>query len=1260
MTFYIVFFMLILRTSAEWCEYPLIHESRLRASSELVTREANKAILYGPSAWSPNHNNYYQRLVVELPELMRVSKFATQGRQNSREFVSEFLLQYSTNGDSWISYKNAGGLEEAFRGNNDGNTVVVTRFETEIIARYLRINPTRWRDRISMRVEVYGCKYVRESISFRGQSMVEMNLQHAPIISNLDHMRFRLRTNQPDGVLLYGRGSQGDYLALQLVNNRLVLNINLGSQQMTSLSVGSLLDDNAWHDIEIRRNYNNISLLADRVRIDDVIVGDYPRLDLNRKFYIGGVPNREPGLVSRVNFTGCLENLFINGTSVVHQMKNPDPHAEYYGKPTYKLINTEFTCPYGESVDLTLTFKSPEAYLRYNSYEDFPSINVSLEFRTYEPKGLLIYHKFSEEGYFKLFLEDGHVKVEVMARQTPGKILLDNFQSSHNDGRWHYVELVIGKNKMLLVVDDVPMHTSRLIDIKSGKFFLIAGGVYGSVGFMGCLRKISVVGYHQKPKPEEIIQPEDVVVAACEILDRCNPNPCQHGASCYQDSEEFHCDCTGTGYSGAVCHVAMNPVSCAAYGKQNPHTKKADIYLDVDGSGPLEPFPVTCEFYNDDQTYTHLHHKQNQLTTVDGFSAAGSYVQDIQYDADFNQIEVLVNRSQNCRQRLHFECLTARLFNTPSNEDTQFRPSTWWVSRHNQPMDYWGGSLPGSRKCECGLTGNCMDATRWCNCDSGWDSWLFDSGDLTIKEHLPVRQLRIGDTGSPLDSKRARFKLGPLICDGDNVFDNVVTFRKADASINLPRYDMGHAGDIYFEFKTTTRDGCLIHARGPEDFIKVSIIGGLVLQFQYQAGAGPMAVTIETAYVLNDDTWHSVLVERNRKEARMIVDSGRKATVKEPPGPVRALYLTSDFVVGSTVDYRDGYVGCIRALILNGELQDLRGRAERGLYGVHGGCVGKCVSSPCLNNGTCYELYHSFACECRWTAFKGPICADEIGIKMLTDTMVKYQIPGSYMSTIAEKIRVGFTSTNPRGFLVGLYSNMTGEYLTLALSNSGHLRVTFDFGFERHEFVYEGRTFHEGQNHDVRLYRKDGGKTWVMEVDNYDPREWTFPVKESDDAQFNNIQYMYVGKNESMVEGFVGCISRVEFDDIYPLKFLFQQDGPDNIKAESTGKIFEDYCGIEPIRHPEEETETRPPPLLSEEVLMELYDDNSALLGGILVVLFLILIILGILIGRYIARHKGDYRTHEADGAELAPDADWAVQNSRTGHQVKRNTEMYI
>lgn len=42
---------------------------------------------------------------------------------------------------------------------------------------------------------------------------------------------------------------------------------------------------------------------------------------------------------------------------------------------------------------------------------------------------------------------------------------------------------------------------------------------------------------------------------------------------------------------------------------------------------------------------------------------------------------------------------------------------------------------------------------------------------------------------------------------------------------------------------------------------------------------------------------------------------------------------------------------------------------------------------------------------------------------------------------------------------------------------------------------------------------------------------------------------MYIGKNESMSDGFVGCVSRVEFDDIYPLKLLFQENPPENVKS---------------------------------------------------------------------------------------------------------------
>jgi hypothetical protein len=39
-----------------------------------------------------------------------------------------------------------------------------------------------------------------------------------------------------------------------------------------------------------------------------------------------------------------------------------------------------------------------------------------------------------------------------------------------------------------------------------------------------------------------------------------------------------------------------------------------------------------------------------------------------------------------------------------------------------------------------------------------------------------------------------------------------------------------------------------------------------------------------------------------RKEARIVVDGALKAEVREPPGPVRALHLTSDLVVGEYSD----------------------------------------------------------------------------------------------------------------------------------------------------------------------------------------------------------------------------------------------------------------------------------------------------------------------------------------------------------------------
>lgn len=49
--------------------------------------------------------------------------------------------------------------------------------------------------------------------------------------------------------------------------------------------------------------------------------------------------------------------------------------------------------------------------------------------------------------------------------------------------------------------------------------------------------------------------------------------------------------------------------------------------------------------------------------------------------------------------------------------------------------------------------------------------------------------------------------------------------RIPSASINLPTFDFGQGGDIYFEFKTTIESGVILYSKGPEDYIKVDLRG---------------------------------------------------------------------------------------------------------------------------------------------------------------------------------------------------------------------------------------------------------------------------------------------------------------------------------------------------------------------------------------------------------------------------------------------------
>ena len=80
-------------------------------------------------------------------------------------------------------------------------------------------------------------------------------------------------------------------------------------------------------------------------------------------------------------------------------------------------------------------------------------------------------------------------------------------------------------------------------------------------------------------------------------------------------------------------------------------------------------------------------------------------------------------------------------------------------------MTYWGGATPAHhKKCACGVSSPKSCATRrfGCNCDKNDGTWREDSGLLTEKSHLPVTQLRFGDTGG--SSEEGYHTLGKLKC----------------------------------------------------------------------------------------------------------------------------------------------------------------------------------------------------------------------------------------------------------------------------------------------------------------------------------------------------------------------------------------------------------------------------------------------------------------------------------------------------------------
>ncbi|XP_035990184.1 contactin-associated protein-like 2 isoform X5 [Fundulus heteroclitus] len=1124
--------------------------------------------IQGAGGWSPLDTDRYQWLQVDLGSRKQVVSIATQGRHRSYDWTSQYRLLYSDTPNNWRPYLKDGNIW-TFKGNNNSDNVVREDLQHAIVARYIRFIPLHWsqKGRIGLRLELYGCSYWADVISFDGHSIISYRFRSKKMKTLKDVISLKLKTTARDGVLLYGEGQQGDYILLELRRATMKLSINLGSSQYnliqghTSVTSGSLLDDGHWHSVVIERYRRNINFTLDHHTHQFRTNGEFEHLDLDYELTFGGLSeSAKMSFGGKENFVGCMEGITYNGDNITNLVRRKKVD-------TSSFRNLTFTC--AESSSFPVYFNST-SLLRLPGQRDSDVLSVSLSFRTWNPSGVLMFTQLAK-GWLELGLIDGKVTVYINVTQKRSSHIDISSGLGLNDGQWHSVHLNALDNYAMLTVDGDEASTVRTAipaQIKTGGTYYFGGYVSRTDSrslqrsFQGCIQMIHIDDHLVDLRALEdghIGTFENVSLDMCAIIDRCVPNHCEHGGKCSQTWDTFSCNCSGTGYSGATCHT---------YGS----------------------------------------------------------------------------------------------------------PFTWWVGRDNKRHFYWGGSGPGIQKCACGIENNCTSSKHYCNCDADLRTWKEDAGLLVYKDHLPVNKVVVGDTSRA--GSEGKLTVGPLKCQGDRNFWNAASFISPASSLHFKSFRSETSTDISFYFKTSSNRGVLLENLGASNFLHIEIRGGSMVLLSFDFGRNQMELTVHSPKPLNDDQWHRVEVEKNIKEAVLQLDGQYREVKATPPLGHTELEFYSDLYIGALSGQR-GFLGCMRALKINGIFFNLEERAKV-TPGVKPGCQGHCSSynMHCRNGGKCVEQYNGYSCDCSLSAYDGPFCTDDVGGYFEAGTLVRYDFltdhgasllgdprsfldVGNLVNLTQEELVFSFSTYSAPSILMYI-SSRSQDYMAVVLRSNGSLQVRYSLGglAEPYTIDIDHRNMANGQPHTVNITRNL--RKIQLQLDHYTTSTYMLP--EASDTQFNLVKSIFLGKvfetgqiDPILIErynspGFVGCLSRVQLNNVAPLKAALRS----GMKAPVSihGILVQSNCGASPLTIPPIQPANDIWQIDAGSALFSFKDEktgadavhhNFAVIGGTISLVILSVLCILVFVIRHMFRHKGSYHTNEAKGAESANCADAAI-----------------
>nr|XP_019945114.1 PREDICTED: contactin-associated protein-like 4 [Paralichthys olivaceus] len=445
-------------TGGEVCHSSLVSNllpSSFRSSSQLSASHgpgfAKLNRREGAGGWSPLSSDRYQWLEVDLGGRTQITAVATQGRYGSSDWLTAYLLMFSDTGHNWKQYRQEDNIW-AFPGNSNADSVVQHKLQHPVITRYVRLIPLDWNPngRIGLRLETYGCPHNSDVVSFDGHSSLLYKLSPGPRRATRESISLKFKTLRNSGTLLHAAGRSEHSLTLELEKGKLLLVLRKGRSSSADgrhrVSLGSLLDDQHWHQVTVEQHSNHLNFTVDKstewLQIPPRLTHwDHDQMSVGADHDLGS--RRSFG--SDRNFCGCLENLIYNDVNLVELAQQRDQLVAVKG-------NVTFSC--AEPIFVAVTFTGPQSFLRLPRVAEPSStgMTLGLQFRTWNKAGLLLTFELPNHGgAVWLYLSKAVLQLQI---HKPGRAPLElNAGSALNDGQWHSVVLTSRRGHLTITVD---------------------------------------------------------------------------------------------------------------------------------------------------------------------------------------------------------------------------------------------------------------------------------------------------------------------------------------------------------------------------------------------------------------------------------------------------------------------------------------------------------------------------------------------------------------------------------------------------------------------------------------------------------------------------------------------------------------------------------------------------------------------------------------------------------------------------------------